>query len=590
MKALKIAFALLFLLPPLAHADEAEVLRIRSHLEAVEAELRAVPAPTPETQERRDLQLDRLRAYHQRGLFPFNDLRDERIPIFIDSNGTACAVAHLLIEDGQRDLAEDIDKHYHDAYLREMEVPAVGLWAAGAGLRVGELARIQPTYDPQEELVPFYEACDAGSVGSMEREFVQVKAYAAASGTRLLHAVDVCLTRAAAGGHVRAARWALDAGASANRSQGSSWAGTGDPLQSAFMSGDRATVKLLVDRGATPEGRSDNLLSWLVEGEEPGPRLELYATFWPLDLATPSALNTQRVHRLGNLALKRPDRVENLRVVLAAGLSPLAVNPDGFTLLDLAVLRRSTTLADALTVWSEAPSLPAVEAARSGSLEEFSATFAGGGDSLQARWLLQEAVAAGNVVVVEDLLRSGTAPRPPAGRVRLLDLAVDRRATPSMLRALVEAERAMDDPHTPLPFARLVEQNGVTEADKARYQVLLDALRSPRFASHRDRELGRAIQHLQERCGPGDLEYMEVLLEDLYTNILAPGQGPCGAPIAAWRSKRLAEEIAKAEAAQVPPSPARKKWSPEEDADCSCETGGSLALLPLALLARRRRT
>lgn len=590
MKVPMIVFALLIALPSLAAADETEVLRIRTHLETVEAELRLVPAPTPETQERRDLQLDRLRAYHQRGLFPFNDLRDERIPIFIDSNGTACAVAHLLIEDGQRDLAEDIDRHYHDAYLCEMEVPAVGLWAAGAGLRVEELARIQPTYDPPEELVPFYEACGAGSVGSMDRAFLQVKTYAAGSGASAQHAVDVCLTRAAAGGHARAAAWALDAGASANRSDQASWTGTGDPLLVAFTNADRAIVRLLVEHGATPDGREYDLLSRLIDGEEPGRRLELYAAFWPLDIATPSELNTQRVHQLADLALRRPERLENLRAVLAAGLSPLAENRDGVTVLDLALLRRSTALADTLTVWSEAPPLPAVQAARSGRVEEFSAAFDGDADSLPARWLLQEAVAAGNVAVVEDLLRSGTAPRPPGGGLRPLDLAVDRRATPSMLRVLVEAERAMDDPHTPLPFARLVEQNGVTESDRARYQVLLDALQSPRFAGHRHRELERALEHLLRRCAPGDLEYIQVLLDGVYTNLGLSEQGPCGAPVAAWRAKRRAEQIAKAEAAQAPPSPARKKWSPEEDAGCSCAASGSLALLPLAVLVRRRRT
>jgi hypothetical protein len=132
-----------------ADLSEPEQLRIREHLERVEADLRAAPPRglSPAQTEARARRLDDLRAYRLRGEFPRNpDYPDSLVPYFIDARGVACAVGQLVIASGQREFAEEIARTRNHAYIREIEDGRLAAWAEASGLTLEECARIQPSY------------------------------------------------------------------------------------------------------------------------------------------------------------------------------------------------------------------------------------------------------------------------------------------------------------------------------------------------------------------------------------------------------------------------------------------------------------
>lgn len=130
--------------------DTPERLRIRTHLAAVEAVLRArdVSHLSSARQSRRGEMLDALHAYWTAGSFPQNTEVPGRTPIFIDAEGRLCAVGHLLAESVGPDLAEWIDTRYHFAAVRDMDASILDDWASRYGFTRQELAMIQPWYGP----------------------------------------------------------------------------------------------------------------------------------------------------------------------------------------------------------------------------------------------------------------------------------------------------------------------------------------------------------------------------------------------------------------------------------------------------------
>jgi hypothetical protein len=57
----------------------------------------------------RELNLERLRLYRDRGRFPRNEhAADRAVPVFVDNYDTACAVGHLMRESGAREAVEAI--------------------------------------------------------------------------------------------------------------------------------------------------------------------------------------------------------------------------------------------------------------------------------------------------------------------------------------------------------------------------------------------------------------------------------------------------------------------------------------------------
>ena len=133
-----------------ADSAESEQQRIKNRLELIEELLRArdVSKLPSELREARRKNLDVLRTYWKRGQFPQNTNRaGERVPFFIDAYGTPCAVGHLIIESGHREVATSIARTNNNIYADKITEPQFLAWAASSGLFPEELFLIQPNYD-----------------------------------------------------------------------------------------------------------------------------------------------------------------------------------------------------------------------------------------------------------------------------------------------------------------------------------------------------------------------------------------------------------------------------------------------------------
>jgi hypothetical protein len=129
-------------------AFASEAARITEHLHGVADRLAARTAPSlgEGPCQRRLALLDTLQAYADRGRFPLNHTVPGRTPVFVDEQGTACAVGQLMIGSGHAALAERICKEMNLAYVHDIELPEVAVWARDNGFTIDELAWIQPTY------------------------------------------------------------------------------------------------------------------------------------------------------------------------------------------------------------------------------------------------------------------------------------------------------------------------------------------------------------------------------------------------------------------------------------------------------------
>lgn len=135
---------------PLLDAVEGDRIRIRRHLETVEADLRAADVSHlgPEARAARARNLDRLHDYRLAGEFPHGRAEQPgmRVPTFIDAEGRACAMGFLVIESGHRDVALAIARAQNHAYVPEIVHPALGPWLLANGMTLTEAARVQPSY------------------------------------------------------------------------------------------------------------------------------------------------------------------------------------------------------------------------------------------------------------------------------------------------------------------------------------------------------------------------------------------------------------------------------------------------------------
>lgn len=128
--------------------DASEDDRIAVHLAWVEAKLRReTPSDLePERALRRDALLDVLAHYRHARSFPRQATGKGRLPRFVDDEGRHCAVAHLVGVSDPELVAKVQAAHEYDR-VESMDVPELATWASHHGLRVSELALIQPTYD-----------------------------------------------------------------------------------------------------------------------------------------------------------------------------------------------------------------------------------------------------------------------------------------------------------------------------------------------------------------------------------------------------------------------------------------------------------
>ncbi len=88
-----------------------------------------------------------LNNYKNRGLFPINYNRDERIPVFVDEHKTHCAVGYLMHYSGYGNLALTISKNNNYAWVKELNLPEVKAWQELSGFTLEELKLIQGAYD-----------------------------------------------------------------------------------------------------------------------------------------------------------------------------------------------------------------------------------------------------------------------------------------------------------------------------------------------------------------------------------------------------------------------------------------------------------
>ena len=130
--------------------SEGEQDRVREHLSRVEVRLRQRDVSQLSAAQRRAraANLDRLRAYHEAGVFPQNIHHPAGfVPVFVDHDDRLCAMAALLVADGQLDLVAEVEARENFARIKEMRTPGLGSWLEENGLTLEEAAQIQPGYD-----------------------------------------------------------------------------------------------------------------------------------------------------------------------------------------------------------------------------------------------------------------------------------------------------------------------------------------------------------------------------------------------------------------------------------------------------------
>jgi hypothetical protein len=91
----------------------------------------------------RQLEIARLHAYGQAGLFPRNTTVAPTGHFFRDADGRLCAVANLVHQDGRDDLVDAVVRTKNDLVVADVHDGALYDWVLASGLTQEELARIQ---------------------------------------------------------------------------------------------------------------------------------------------------------------------------------------------------------------------------------------------------------------------------------------------------------------------------------------------------------------------------------------------------------------------------------------------------------------
>lgn len=95
----------------------------------------------------RYVQILRLAAYRDRGLFPLNEGQAARpVPIFVDRHDTACAVGHLMRLSGWQRQVAAIERGNNLVYVPDAARSEVARWALTSGITLEEAALVQPGY------------------------------------------------------------------------------------------------------------------------------------------------------------------------------------------------------------------------------------------------------------------------------------------------------------------------------------------------------------------------------------------------------------------------------------------------------------
>jgi len=130
-------------------------VRVQAHLRRTERALRAADTShlDPECRRRRREALDALRAYRDRGRIPTNESTPGRAPQFVGAGGVPCAVAALVLADGESALVDRVAAADNAVRIEDLEGGPLVEWLDRTGLTQAEAARIQPAYPSEVQFV-----------------------------------------------------------------------------------------------------------------------------------------------------------------------------------------------------------------------------------------------------------------------------------------------------------------------------------------------------------------------------------------------------------------------------------------------------
>lgn len=132
-----------------ASPQDAEVARVRAHLEGAYAEVTSHPVSDLSSAQRvaRAQVLADLRAYIDAEVYPTNLVSVDRTPIFVDPFGVRCAMAAVIEGSGHADLVQRIARDHLYARIADLgEDVELARWLDEHGVTLAEAARIQPAY------------------------------------------------------------------------------------------------------------------------------------------------------------------------------------------------------------------------------------------------------------------------------------------------------------------------------------------------------------------------------------------------------------------------------------------------------------
>jgi MORN repeat variant len=132
------------------HASERD--RMHQHLQYVRDWLASRPATRPELEQRRAEILAHFDAYIAKNTTPKNVHVPWRTPVFVDDEGTICAVGYLIEQTTNRELPQRIAKAHRYDFIEDIAtaMPEVADWVASSGFTLDEIAHIQPAYSEPE--------------------------------------------------------------------------------------------------------------------------------------------------------------------------------------------------------------------------------------------------------------------------------------------------------------------------------------------------------------------------------------------------------------------------------------------------------
>lgn len=136
------AFARSFAQPPPASGAPSAQVETSINRAAVRAKLA----------KQRAANLQRFRAYQQKGEFPSNTYLNQRLNVWIDADGKLCAAATIINASGMSDLVMQTAQDNNFIRLGDVRDGALMDWILTSGLTQDEIAAIQEPFDPVSDM------------------------------------------------------------------------------------------------------------------------------------------------------------------------------------------------------------------------------------------------------------------------------------------------------------------------------------------------------------------------------------------------------------------------------------------------------